>query len=219
MMTSTGEQTNAVFGFARMLLDVLNNQKPDYAIVALDSGQTFRHDEVYDGYKATAAAMPDDLRAQIPRVEELIARSIICRWNRARATKRTTSSAVSPGSARHELGLHVLIVTGDSDLLQLADDYVDVVFPVGPRFQDLRFFDRDGVVERYGFAPELIPDYKALVGDTSDNIPGVPGIGEKTAKALIKTWGDSKRIIAHIEEITPLRARKTPFRRISTSCG
>jgi DNA polymerase-1 len=205
MMTATGEQTNAVFGFARMLLDVLNNQKPDYAIVALDSGKTFRHDE-YDGYKATRAAMPDDLRGQIHRVEELTRTMNLPMESRDGYEADDVIGSLSKLCA-HELGLHVLIVTGDSDLLQLADDCVDVVLPGRPRFQDLRFFNRDGVIERYGFTPEHIPDYKALVGDTSDNIPGVPGIGDKTATALIKTWGDSEQIIAHIEEITPPRAK------------
>jgi len=206
MSTATGEQTNAVFGFARMLLDVLNKQKPDYAIVALDAGKTFRHDE-YEGYKATRAAMPEDLKAQIHRVEELTRTMNLPMESREGYEADDVIGSLSRHlSQKH--GLHVLIVTGDSDLLQLADDSVDVVLPGRPRFQDLRFFNRDAVVERYGFAPEMIPDFKALVGDTSDNIPGVPGIGEKTATALIKAWGDVEQIIAHVDDVIPPRAQK-----------
>ena len=206
MSTATGELTNAVFGFARMLLDVLNNQKPDYAIVALDSGKTFRHDE-YEGYKATRAAMPEDLKVQIHRVEELTRTMNLPMESREGYEADDVIGSLSKYCA-HELGLHVLIVTGDSDLLQLAEDSIDVVLPGRPRFQDLRFFNREAVIARYGFAPELIPDYKALVGDTSDNIPGVPGVGEKTATALITKWGDVEQIIAHVDEVTPPRAQK-----------
>ena len=206
MTTAAGEQTNAVFGYARMLLDVLNNQKPDYAIVALDAGKTFRHDE-YDGYKATRAAMPDDLKGQIHRVEELT-RTMNLPMETLEGYEADDIIGSLSKRCAHELGLHVLIVTGDSDLLQLADDCVDVVLPGRPRFQDLRFFNRDTVIDRYGFAPEFIPDFKALVGDTSDNIPGVPGVGEKTATALITKWGDVEQIIAHAGEITPPRAQK-----------
>jgi DNA polymerase-1 len=103
--------------------------------------------------------------------------------------------------------LRVVIVTGDSDLLQLVDDNVVVVLPGTQRFGEVRLFDRDAVERRYGFGPEYVPDYKALVGDTSDNIPGVPGIGDKTAKALISKFGDIEQIIARSTEVTPTRAR------------
>ena len=98
-------------------------------------------------------------------------------------------------------------MTGDSDLLQLVDEYVIAIMPGAQRFGEYRLFDRAAVVERYGFGPERLPDYKALVGDKSDNIPGVPGIGEKTAKALIDQYGDLDGIYAHVDEITPTRAR------------
>ena len=205
MATSTGEQTNAVFGFARMLLDVLRIHKPDYAIVALDSGKTFRHEE-YPEYKGTRAEMPEDLRAQIGRVRE-----IIDVMNIPTITAEGYEADDIIGSLSHRLArendLHVLIITGDSDLLQLVEPNVEAVLPGRPRFTDLRIFDEKAVIERYGFSPGLLPDYKALVGDTSDNIPGVPGVGEKTAKALIEQFGDVDSIRDHIDEITPNRAK------------
>lgn len=203
--TSTGEQTNAVFGFARMLLDVLNNEKPDYAIVALEGGRTFRHDS-FEEYKANRAEMPDDLRAQVTRVRQLIEALNIPIEERPGYEADDVIGSLSAHCAKDD-ELHVLIVTGDSDLLQLVDDNVDVVLPGRPRFQDLRLFNRQAVLARYGFAPALIPDYKALVGDTSDNIPGVPGIGEKTATTLITKYGDLEQIIEHLDEVTPPRAK------------
>jgi DNA polymerase-1 len=105
--------------------------------------------------------------------------------------------------------MEAYIVTGDSDLLQLVDDHITAVLPGAQRFGEYRLYDRDAVVERYGFGPERLADYKALVGDKSDNIPGVPGIGEKTAKALIEQYASLEEIIAHVDEITPPRARNS----------
>jgi DNA polymerase-1 len=205
MTTSAGEQTNAVFGFTRMLLDVLDSQKPDYAIVALEGGKTFRHDE-YDGYKATRTAMPEDLRAQVSRV-----RAIIDAMNIPIIEREGYEADDVIGSLSHRLAdeheLNVLIITGDSDLLQLVQPGVAAVLPGRPRFTDLRIFDLAAVEHRYGFGPERIPDYKALVGDTSDNIPGVPGIGEKTATNLIQQFGSVEEIIANLDSVTPPRAK------------
>lgn len=205
MSTSAGEQTNAVFGFTRMLLDVLDSQKPDYAIVALEGGKTFRHDE-FDGYKANRGEMPADLRSQIGRV-----RAIIDAMNIPIIERQGFEADDVIGSLSHSLAetnkLKVLIITGDSDLLQLVEPGVEAVLPGRPRFQDLRVFDLPAVEHRFGFSPEFIPDYKALVGDTSDNIPGVPGIGDKTATALIQQFGDVEGILAHLDAIKPPRAK------------
>ncbi|HEU0115068.1 MAG TPA: DNA polymerase [Thermomicrobiales bacterium] len=205
LATSKGEQTNAVFGFAQMLLDVLRREQPDYAVIALEGGPIFR-EEMYADYKAHRGPMPDDLRPQVARVQELIgALNIpIERLDGYEADDVIGSLARKYGAAGE---YRVVIVTGDSDLLQLVDDNVTVVLPGGQRFEDIRVFDRPAVEARYGFAPERVADYKALVGDTSDNIPGVPGIGDKTAKALIGRFGGIEEIIAHAEEIEPARAR------------
>ncbi|MCC6705420.1 MAG: DNA polymerase I, partial [Thermomicrobiales bacterium] len=204
MATRTGEQTNAVYGFATMLLDVIKTHAPKFIAVALESGRTFRHDS-YDGYKATRAEMPEDLRQQIGRVRELIGALSIPIFEEAGFEADDVIGSLSREAA--DEGYEVVIVTGDSDLLQLVDDHIVAVLPGARRFGEFRFYDVPAVVDRYGFGPELVPDYKALVGDTSDNIPGVPGIGEKTAKALIAQFGPLEAIIEHIDEVTPTRAR------------
>jgi DNA polymerase-1 len=203
--TSRGEVVNAVFGFASMLLDVLRREQPAYAIVAMEGGPTFR-DEEYAEYKANRGAMPDDLRPQVARIRQLLGALNIPLEER----QGYEADDVIGSLARHcgERGdLRVIIVTGDSDLLQLVDENTTVVLPGAQRFGDLRYFDPEAVQTRYGFGPEFVADYKALVGDTSDNIPGVAGIGEKTAKALIAQYGGVEAIIAHVDEITPPRAK------------
>ena len=203
--TSKGEVVNAVFGFASMLLDVLNRERPQHAIVALESGRSFRDDE-YTEYKANRGAMPDDLRPQVTRVRQLIkALNIPIEEREGYEADDVIGSLARHCAKRGDV--RVIIVTGDSDLLQLVDDNTTVVLPGALRFGDLRYFDPPAVHARYGFGPEYVADYKALVGDTSDNIPGVPGIGEKTAKALIAQFGSVEQIIAHRDEITPPRAK------------
>lgn len=205
MATKTGEQTNAVFGFASMLLDVIRAHNPDYIAVAMDVGKTFRH-EAYEGYKGTRTAMPDDLRGQLDRVRELISVLNIPIFEMPGYEADDVIGSLSRSCATE--GFDVIIVTGDSDLLQLVGDNVIAVLPGARRFGEFRQFDLPAVIERYGFGPTLVPDYKALVGDTSDNIPGVPGIGEKTAKALIEQFGTLEEILAHIDEVKPARAQK-----------
>ncbi len=202
--TTAGEQVNAVYGFASMLLDTINQRKPDYAIVALDKGPTFRH-EVFDEYKANRAETPPDLEHQVARVIQFIDTLGVPAITRDRYEADDIIGSLSHTLVRQ--GHHVIIVTGDSDLLQLVEDGAIAVLPGTRRFGDFREYDPAAVVERFGFEPELIPDYKALVGDTSDNIPGVPGIGDKTAKKLIAEFGELEEIIIHNDEVTPTRAR------------
>ncbi len=204
MSTTNGEQTNAVYGFASMLLDVLRLRRPTYAVIALEGGHTFRH-ELYADYKGTRNETPPDLIEQIGRVQQLIATLGIPVKQRDRYEADDIIGSLSRTLA--DDGYDVIIVTGDSDLLQLVDDHILVVLPGTKRFGDVREYDTAAVIERYGFNPEYVPDYKALVGDTSDNIPGVPGIGDKTAKALIAAYGPIEQILAHRDDITPTRAR------------
>ncbi len=202
--TTSGEQTNAVFGFASMLLDTINQRKPDYAIVALDKGPTFRH-EVYEDYKANRAETPPDLEHQVQRVIQFVHTLGVPAISRERYEADDIIGSLSHTLVRQ--GYDVIIVTGDSDLLQLVEDGTIAVLPGARRFGEFREYDPAAVIERFGFEPELIPDYKALVGDTSDNIPGVPGIGDKTAKKLIAEFGALEEIIAHNDEVKPTRAR------------
>jgi DNA polymerase I len=206
MATSSGEPTNAVFGFTSMLLDAIRDHNPDYIIVSFDVGKTFRH-EAFEEYKAHRAPMPDDLRAQIDRMYEVLAAMNIPVYTKDgfEADDVIGTIARIAGESCDE----VLIVTGDSDLLQLADGKAKILLPGRPRFSDFRLFDRDKVIERYGFEPERIPEFKALVGDTSDNIPGVPGVGEKTAKNLMGDYADLEALKEHLDEVKPPRAQKS----------
>jgi len=205
MVTSKGEQTNAVFGFTSMLLDVLRAQAPTYMVIALEGGRTFRED-VFADYKAHREAMPEDLRSQVARVRELIEALGIPIEQRDGYEADDVIGSLSTHCGR-DGSLNVVIVTGDSDLLQLVSDHVQVVLPGTQRFGEIRVFDRAAVQHRYGFEPELVADYKALVGDKSDNIPGVPGIGDKTAKALIARFGPVEEILKRLDEVTPPKAR------------
>ncbi len=204
MTTSSGERTNAVYGVASMLFNILSGHRPDFAVMALESGQTFRHDH-FEDYKGTRGEMPNDLRVQIDRIQELIHALDIPMVQKERYEADDVIGSLSRRLASD--GFEVVVLTGDTDLLQLAGDHITVYLPGIKRFDEFRQYDAAAVVERYGFAPELLPDYKALVGDTSDNIPGVPGIGEKTAKALISAYGPIESIFDHVEEVKPTRAQ------------
>lgn len=205
LATTKGEPTNAVFGFTMMLLAVLERYHPDQIVMTFDTGRTFRHD-LSAAYKAHRPAMPTELQQQMGRIRQLVeAFHIPIREARGFEADDVIGSLATKAAAA---GHHVTVVTGDSDLLQLVGPGVEVVTPGGNNsFSELRTYDVAAVYERYGFAPERIPDYKALVGDSSDNIAGVPGIGEKTAKALLARFGSLEAIREHLDEVKPPRAR------------
>ncbi|HLI50589.1 MAG TPA: 5'-3' exonuclease H3TH domain-containing protein, partial [Thermomicrobiaceae bacterium] len=204
LATASGEITNAVYGFSSMLLDALGQYHPDYVIVSFDVGKTFRH-EAFDGYKAHRAPMPDSMRQQMDRIFEVLdALNVPICTKEGYEADDVIGTLAREGSAA---GMKVLIVTGDSDLLQLAEGSVQIILPGRQRFGDYREFNRSQVEGRYGFEPERIPEFKALVGDPSDNIPGVPGIGQKTATTLIQTYPSLEVMRDHLDEIKPPRAR------------
>ncbi|HMM40437.1 MAG TPA: DNA polymerase I [Thermomicrobiales bacterium] len=167
-------------------------------------GKSFRHDE-FEDYKAHRAPMPDEMRGQVHRIRELIGALDIPVYEADGFEADDVIGTLARQA--NEQGIDALLLTGDSDLLQLVNDHTTVILPGAQRFGEYRVFDRDAVVQRYGFGPERLPEFKALVGDKSDNIPGVPGIGEKTAKSLIETYPSIEEILAHTDEITPARAR------------
>ncbi|HEU5424792.1 MAG TPA: DNA polymerase I [Nitrolancea sp.] len=205
LATAKGEVTNAVFGFTSMLLDALRQHQPDYVIVSFDVGRTFRH-EAFADYKGTRAPMPGELRHQMKRIHEVLAALNIPVYTREGYEADDVIGTLARMAEAQ--GMQPLIVTGDSDLLQLVDNAAVVVLPGRQRFGEYRTYDRPAVEQRYGFAPERLPDYKALVGDTSDNIPGVPGIGDKTAKGLIAKYPSLEAMREQLDEITPPRARQ-----------
>lgn len=201
MSTHAGEPTNAVFGFARMLLDALKNIRPDYAAVAFDRPTpTFRHLE-FQHYKAQRPQLPDSMRPQFGRVRQLVEAFGLPIYE----LDGYEADDVLGTLARQaeEQGIATVIVTGDLDTLQLVNPFVRVTYASKPTRGELAYYDEEAVQIRYGFSPDRLPDYKALVGDSSDNIPGVPGIGDKTAKSLIQQYGSLEGILEHLDALSP----------------
>ena len=196
--THAGEPTAGVFGFTSILLRLLEQDHPDYLAVTFDTGKTFR-DNLFPEYKGTRAKMPEDLRPQMDRI-----RQIVDAFNIPRLEMEGYEADDVLGSlARHlaSEGFGVKIITGDRDLLQLVNDRILVNLP-GRTIADAKDYFAKDVVELFGVKPEQVVDFKALVGDKSDNIPGVAGIGEKTAASLLNTYGTLDRIYAHLSDIS-----------------
>lgn len=197
------ELTGAVFAFSNMLLKVWKDEQPDYIAVAFDVGKTFR-DDLYAQYKGTREKMPDELNAQMKRIQHVVNAFEIPIFT-AEGFEADDVLGTLARRASGE-GMRVVIVTGDRDALQLVSPAVSVLTSK-QRFDDVIVYDEAKVVENYGVQPRQIIDYKALIGDTSDNVPGVKGIGEKTAQSLLQQYGSLDNIYAHLDEITQKRPR------------
>jgi DNA polymerase I len=195
--TRAGEPTAGTYGFTSVLLKLLEQEKPEYLAVAFDTGKTFR-DEIFTSYKATREKMPDDLGIQIGRIRQLIDAFGIPRLEVEGFEADDVLGTVARQAV--EKGMGVKILTGDRDLLQLVDDRIIVNLP-GRQLSEARDYTAEDVVEYLGVRPDQIIDYKALVGDTSDNIPGVPGIGEKTAVNLLAKYGTLDEVYNHLDEV------------------
>jgi DNA polymerase-1 len=195
--TRRGEPTAGTFGFASILMRLLEQSQPEYVAVAFDTGKTFR-DEIYPDYKATREKMPDDLRPQIERIREMVDAFNIPRLE----VKGFEADDILGTVARKAVaaGFGVKIITGDRDLLQLVDDRIIVNLP-GGKMADAKDYMREDVVALWGIQPSQVVDYKALVGDTSDNIKGVPGIGEKTALSLLTQYPTLDQIYQHLDDL------------------
>ncbi len=204
LATPAGELTNAVFGFTSMLLNVLRDQRPDYVAVAFDIGRTFRH-EMYAEYKGHRERMPDELRSQVERIKQVVATLNIPIFT-AEGFEADDVLAALARQAEAQ-GVDSLIVTGDRDILQMVDDHISVLTS-GRKFSDTIVYDPAAVQEKYGLRPDQLVDLKALLGDKSDNIPGVKGIGEKGATDLLQKYGTLDAVLAHLGEIKPERAKK-----------
>ncbi|MHB1354708.1 MAG: DNA polymerase I [Anaerolineae bacterium] len=198
-----GEPTNAIFGFASMLLKAINDYPPDYVILTLDAGRTFRH-EAFAEYKANRPKMPEDLRSQIVRIPDLASAMGIPVYTKEGYEADDLLGTLSQQA--QDAGLETIIVTGDSDTFQLISPFVRVLAPQG-RMADALLYDEARVRERYDLEPIQLVDLKALKGDPSDNIPGVAGVGEKGASRLVTQFGSVENIYAHLSEVTPERTR------------
>ncbi len=202
MSTKDGAPTQAVYGFTAMLLKMFATLKPTHVVAAFDvGGPTFRHEKFTD-YKAHRAKTPSDLTVQFGGARDILESFGIP----SIGVKRYEADDVI-GTIVKEVGTKAkkIIVTGDMDTLQLIDD-ATFVFTLKRGVTDTILYDRKMVEEKFGFSPELIVDYKGLRGDPSDNIPGVAGVGDKTARELIKTYGSIENIFKHLPEL-PERAR------------
>ena len=195
-LTSKGEPTAGIYGFARELLRILEQEKPDYLAVAFDTGKTFR-DKIFPEYKATRAKMPEDLRPQIERIRQMVDTFNIPRLEMEGYEADDVLGSAAGWAAKQGLG--VKIITGDRDLLQLVNDRT-IVYLAG---DDKNFITPQDVLDKLHVRPDQVVDYKALVGDKSDNIPGVAGVGEKTTENLLSKYGTLDNIYAHLEEIEP----------------
>jgi DNA polymerase I len=192
--TSKGEPTAGIYGFARELLRIIEQEKPEYMAVAFDVGKTFR-DQLFPEYKGTREKMPDDLRPQIGRIRQMVDAFNIPRLEMEGFEADDVLGSVARIAA--EQGLGVKIVTGDRDLLQLVNKRT-TVYLAG---DDQNYIKDEDVVKKLGVPPKQVVDYKALVGDKSDNIPGVAGVGEKTAITLLEKYKTLDGIYEHIDKI------------------
>ena len=197
MQTRSGEPTAGIFGFANVLMRLLEQEKPEYLAVAFDTGKTFRN-ELYPEYKATRAKMPDDLKPQIERIRQMIDTFHLPRLEKEGVEADDVLGSIAKQAV--EQGLGVKIITGDRDLLQLVNDRITVNLP-GSKMADSKNYSAADVRESLGVDPNQVVDYKALVGDTSDNIPGVAGVGPKTAVSLLDTYKTLDNIYQHLDEL------------------
>ncbi len=207
LTAADGTPTNAVYGFTSILLGILEVEKPDYLATAWDMhGPTFR-DEIYTEYKATRMKTDDDLIIQFPRVREVLeALSIPC-FEKEGLEADDYLGIVSELLEKAHPEIETLIVTGDKDAFQLVRGHTIVVSPVSGYTKVVRY-DRQAVKDKMGVWPEQVPDFKGLCGDHSDNIPGVAGIGEKTAVKLLEQFGTVEGIYEHLEAVQPPRIRE-----------
>lgn len=197
------ELTGAVYAFTNMLLKVWRELQPDYIAIAFDVGRSFR-DDLYAEYKATRDKMPDDLAAQMRRIQQIVNAFEIPVFT-AEGYEADDVIGTLARRASGE-GFEVIIVTGDRDALQLVSPAIKVLASK-QRFEDTTLYDEASVQAALGVRPDQVVDFKALVGDASDNIPGVRGIGEKTAQQLLQQFGSLDGIYAHLDQVEPKRVR------------
>jgi len=203
-VSKTGEMVNAIYGFALILLKTINELKPTHYAIAFDKkAPTFRH-QIFDRYKAQRPKTPDELVNQLGRVRQLVDAFHIPIFELDDYEADDVLGTLSYQASNQDID--TIIVTGDADAMQLVSPKVRVLTP-RRTFGDTMLYDEAAVSQKYGIKPEQIADLKGLKGDPSDNIPGVPGIGEKTATNLIQQFGSIDQVYAHIAEVTPVKLR------------
>lgn len=205
LINSKGMHTSALFGFINQILKLINNDKPDLMVAAFDtSKKTFRH-EKYPDYKATREKMPDEMIGQLPYLWKILESMGIPTLEKPGFEADDIIGTLASMASKENL--EVYIVSGDKDFMQLVNENIFLYTPSG-RKADIKIYDRNGVIEKWGVPPEKIIDLLGLMGDASDNVPGVPGVGEKTAVKLIKEYGSLEASLDHADEVKNKRARE-----------
>src|SRR6476469_7184228 len=202
--TSDGRPTNAIFGFASMLVKILTDYGSVPTVVVWDAGMSGRK-EISADYKAQRSSRPDLLKLQWPHLRPLV-ESFGYRNISVEGYEADDVIAALTEQAK-ERGVPVMVVTGDRDAYQLVDDGVRIM-STSRGVTDTKVYDRQAVIDRYGIPPELVPDFIGLKGDTSDNIPGVPGIGDKTAAQLLQQFGDLESVLGSVDEISVAKRKQ-----------
>ncbi len=196
--TATGQHTNAIYGFATMLISLLRDEKPTHIAVAFDvSRKTFRT-EKYPEYKANRAATPDEFRSQMSYLHELVSAFGISQFERDGFEADDILATLASHAERE--GMDVVLCSGDRDCFQLVTEKITVLYPK-KGVSDLARMTPDAVFEKYGMSPTSYPEFAALRGDPSDNLPSVPGVGEKTAAKWVVEYGNVSNLIANIDKI------------------
>ena len=200
LTNASGVHTGAVYGFLNIFFKLIDEEKPDYVVVAFDEhAKTFRH-KIFEQYKGTRKPMPEELKAQVPVLRDVLSAMKVVTVSKEGLEADDILGTLAKKSA--SAGMKVILVSGDRDLLQIADESITVRIPRTKQgkttYDD---FDPSRVKEEYGVTPAGFIELKALMGDTADNIPGVPKVGEKTARALMETYGSIEGIYEHIDEI------------------
>jgi DNA polymerase-1 len=202
--TSDGRPTNAIYGLASMLVKIITEMKPAGVVVAWDAGMSGR-EKTYDLYKAHRPSRPDLLAEQWPHLMPLVE---AFGYPNVRVEGYEADDVIGSLARRaQEQGIPVMVVSGDRDVYQLVDDGIRVM-TTSRGVTDTKVYDREGVIERYGVPPELVTDLIGLKGDTSDNIPGVPGIGDKTAAQLLQEFGSLEDVLANVERVSGAKRKQ-----------
>jgi len=202
-----GEQVNAIYGFASILLKIIGDLNPDYIAATYDlPAPTFRHIE-YDAYKAKRIKAPDELYEQIPKSQEILKGFNI---NVFEKEGYEADDVIGTIARKFSDKLEILILTGDLDTLQLIDENIRV-YALRKGMSDVVIYDREKVFERYELQPNQMIDYKGLRGDPSDNIPGIKGVGEKTASVLLKEFHTIENMYKVLDKIKPAEIKKYKF--------
>ena len=199
--------TNAIFGFASMLVKILTDYGPKATVVVWDAGDTGRR-EVYADYKAQRTTRPDLLKEQWPALEPLVDAFGYKNLRVEGYEADDVIASIVEQARTADPPIPVMVVTGDRDAYQLVDDGMVKIMTTSRGITDTRVYDRQGVIDRYGIPPELIPDFIGLKGDTSDNIPGVPGIGDKTAAELLQRFGSLESVLDHVDDISGAKRKQ-----------